>query len=468
MLTASLAKNATVPAATHAQRYIGFALLAVLSVLVQAFSQERPTMTPEEWKASQSRDRVKEAMQILDDPNWPDGDPWIRYFREEEKHPERTTPGHVKNAIDRRETEALGIVVTSTLSDEQKERLFEKYLRHRNRNVALGSLGELVRRGVWSAERAMDFAEKEWGETNPIALLHSVLNSPKPEAGLAVARRWMLAILNAPEGIQSPGLGSWDYEALRLLVASRDPGDHALIHRAILRYPEEDPLLWLVVSRVPLTKEVRAKAEEVYRDTNHSLSLRCAAAVVLAQNEKEAEDFTVGHIRAFLDEFAGQDLPRRMLAALGGTPVEQIEGAEAYPRYKEHQLLVDMLFLLPSETARKLTFEYLRADDYKIRRTLGYIAVIRWPEQFLDVERETFPDDEAGEFDRLLAALVWHHPHLRDRAVGKSTAEKMETELTRMRESGPAAVCGKSGFPFYELPVDGPIIDRRFGRSGDE
>ncbi len=194
--------------------------------------------------------------------------------------------------------------------------------------------------------------------------------------------------------------------------------------------------IWFALGiKGPPSEKERESARRVYQDPEVAEDVRVAAAL-LSEDDHEVEEFATRSVRKFLDSYASRNALFELVVAQRERPPAEAEKA-AYQCYEREIGLLSTLLFLKTESAESITFEFLRSKDHDIRATLGFIAVHRWPQRFLrETDARTFPQDEPGEYDRLLAAVAFLHPELTVQAFAKSDKEAVQAALDRLREGG--------------------------------
>ena len=231
----------------------------------------------------------------------------------------------------------------------------------------------------------------------------------------------------------------------KLLATSSEVQDRELFCQAV----QVDPSLhglWFALARGGRLDPVEAElARSVMRDDSYMPLVRVAAGTALAIDDTSAKQFVVEQILHFLQEFWQTNTVFDLLARrYSDQPVSQRE-MDLMLRYRRDVGVLQALLFLDDTTAKPLTLDYLRSTDVGIRMTLGMVAAKRWPEELLGLERHTFPEGEPGEFDRLLAAIVFYHPRLRAQAIAKGSKEEIERWLADVRKSTIAALSSVAG-----------------------
>lgn len=329
------------------------------------------------------------------------------------------------------------------------------------------ALAEIINRGdegvahaaaLWLLKHPQDIARhsallekafREWSRASQSNLLNEIAWAGVTDPLIDIPRGVLRDVVShrEPESHGDPPRTTADASAL-LLAKYKRPEDVTLISGVVREYPTVYGA-WLALARIgSLSEDVKAIAREVFVDESYARHVRAAAAVALAPEHKDAEEFAIDTIQEYLQEFSDLNLARLWIHVASGAPREKIKGHEHFPRYERDLMLVSMLLFMDTKSAEELTFRYLHAKDMHIRAISGLIAVLRWPEKFLQVNPDSFAEYEPGEYNRLLGFLVREHRGLKGRAIAVSSEEKVERAAATARPVAMLNMCGKGGFLF--------------------
>jgi hypothetical protein len=264
-------------------------------------------------------------------------------------------------------------------------------------------------------------------------------NSPRlrfvPRAVLEEAiRRWNLHESDPP----GDTFGSLELAA-RILAFANDPQDEALFQRAVLARPSSDGL-WLALGRRGhLPPEHARLARMVMTDPSQPYLARVAAAGAAAQSDPESARFVLTEIHGFLEEFGSRDMSPNELVKIAGSRVISGSLLEEENRFKQKKWILGNLLNIDTPGSEELTFQYLLAPDFRIRRALSIVAAKRWSERFLnETSTETYPEYEAQEYELLLALLVHLHPNLRGDVEARIPKPSLDKIIDRVQAGVPA------------------------------
>lgn len=102
---------------------------------------------------------------------------------------------------------------------------------------------------------------------------------------------------------------------------------------------------------------------------------------------------------------------------------------------------------MQTRDAERLTFEFLDSFNRYIRRALGLVAVMRWPERFLNA---SFSDP--ADRTKLLAALTVFHPELAARVQSAAPPDELAKIQAELKSNGIGSVFyvpGNGGLVFF-------------------
>ncbi len=241
----------------------------------------------------------------------------------------------------------------------------------------------------------------------PRAVLRGVIASGRPPA--------------IEEGSQT---GAVDLAAW-ILATSNDPKDDDLLRRAVSIAPYNRDLWLSLYQRHALTDAERSLARRVYKNTSAPVIHRVAAAVAVAEQDKEALEFAIRTINDLLGEFGNLDLanalPRRDVD--DGTQIRKLQ-------MKDDLVMVAMLMFLDEHRAEETTFKWINSRNPLVNRVVGLVAARQWPERLLGEVRDSgFEHDYA----LLLAAVAYFHPEFSEQAAKRVSADEFRTALETIR-----------------------------------
>jgi hypothetical protein len=344
---------------------------------------------------------------------------------------------------------------------ERREGLL-RILRDADELFPVKAVWALIRDGDRSVELRELLTERivKWGVGEQLQTLIVIRRAGEPKELLDVSR----AILRDAVDRGGPPTEYESFDdawvlppadsAARLLAKSEEPEDVELLRHAVTVYSSSREL-WMALARrnaldAPLTKLARS----VMNNDSLRISIRVAAALALSRDDAETKKFAIKELREFLNEFAQSTIIKRIMWTMSLYPDKkrptlsyaELKASEPdVMRYRRTFSLLDALLFLDEESARPLTFEHLPSVDPGIRLTMALIAAKRWPERFLESDREGFPNDIAGEYEMVLAAVVFYHPHLMDQVAAKSSAMDVNKWLDSIKKDGLEAVFGFGG-----------------------
>jgi hypothetical protein len=93
--------------------------------------------------------------------------------------------------------------------------------------------------------------------------------------------------------------------------------------------------------------------------------------------------------------------------------------------------MIGILEFLQTPDAERITFQFLDTTNQWVREGLGLVAVMRWPERFLDT-----PPLHFGERIKLRAALSVLHPELLSRVQALVPPKDLDKIRARMMNDG--------------------------------
>ena len=241
--------------------------------------------------------------------------------------------------------------------------------------------------------------------------------------------------------------------AVMLLVDSRNAADRDLIGRVAGIRPH-DPLLWLAIAK---TGNANARelslARSVLADVQAPRGARIAAAAALAPGNPSGRNLRHGCGVVIPNEVrpAGRwTTSRAGHAAAEGYQIGAQRGHSRYGRFGEYLgglRIIGTLEFLQTPDAERLTFEFLNSANRYIGRALGLVAVLRWPERFLDA---SFSDPT--ERTKLLAALTIFHPELAARVQSAAPPDELAKIQANLKSGGIGGVFylpGNAGLVFF-------------------
>ena len=139
----------------------------------------------------------------------------------------------------------------------------------------------------------------------------------------------------------------------------------------------------------------------------------------------------------------GRSQPSNIKLGPNGATVDSGELGE----YLGGLRIIGTLEFLQTPDAERLTFEFLNSANLLIRRALGLIAVMRWPERFLDA---SFWD--TVERTKLLATLSVFHPELAARVQSAASPDELAKIQAKLKSGGIWSVFylpGNAGLVFF-------------------
>ncbi len=251
----------------------------------------------------QSRDRLAEAIRILDHRNWYESDSGIARVRVAIEGDPANTRATLDRSIRHREAVAIGTIIDSDMPVDKMRELLTKYLEHYNDGVALQSLVALVSSGMLAPKLAVVYVDEHDRSVGAWhRLLASLPNATPLSVRNDVARR-LLGAARDSASVDPPGSRPVaEIDAVRVLLASDDERDRTLIRWAAQQY-RDCPMLWAAVSRLPGDERTSRLARKIYGDTARPLAVRCAAALVFGKSDAQIMGDVVDHILSGVRQF---------------------------------------------------------------------------------------------------------------------------------------------------------------------
>jgi hypothetical protein len=231
-----------------------------------------------------------------------------------------------------------------------------------------------------------------------------------------------------PPRLDGDGVGGAGGAAV-LLTNNADAADRALISR-VLRITPHDPVLWLAIAKSGLAgQDELLLARSVMQDKQVPGRTRLAAGAALVPVDVGAREYVVTTLTSFLRTYGPTDASLILAQAMRPTP-------SSYESSRRDELLWSIRFLgtlefLQTPDAERLTFEYVDSTNELVRRALGLVAVMRWPERFL-----TLQSPHLDERTKLLAALSIFHPELMPRVQAIVTPDELDKIRQQMLQDG--------------------------------
>ncbi len=221
-------------------------------------------------------------------------------------------------------------------------------------------------------------------------------------------------------------------QAALVLWKTQEPGDVELLERAVQRFPHARAIWLIFCERGNLKPSERRLGESVYRTGSVPLPVRVAAAAALATEDADALGFVEREVRAYLNRYG-----RKSIGEL--FPDLYVESATstkaAYHGFHENRSVVATLrYLRDDQVAHDLVFGFIDSPNDHLGRILGIVAAIRWSQEYLQAARHS--SLEPGTYERLLASVAYFHPELTDAVAAKISKERLERELSALREGG--------------------------------
>lgn len=353
-------------------------------------------MTREEWERFQNRDKVAEAIGVLDDPNWHKSDPWIRYQREADSQ----QPGHLQRGVDDliqdREVSAIGTVTGPQLPAAERKRLFEKYMDHPNQQVATLAVRRLITEKHWSIPEAKEYASRQGGSDGWGLLLWALPADTPADERKSIARE-NLRLLTAEPRRDSPYyFAAGEISAIRELVNPPEPRDYDMIRAAVGRYPDA-ALLWAAVSRLPPDEAIEHLARKVYSDASRPAPLRGVAGLTLGKRDPRIMDELYRQTETALKPVASEDSPQRLKDALRAGPTSA-ESAAYYQDSLQAQGFLAVLYDLPSELVKSHAPDLYRYRYGGIGSGVCAILARRVPDVFVSLvaDQGDLPEESRG------------------------------------------------------------------------
>lgn len=365
------------------------AILVVVGVHGSAsFAQQgkRPSMTPDEWREYQNRDKTAQAIKVLEDPDWHEHDAWIEYYRAEGRVPQR-----IREAIESREQNAISIIVSSDLPRDRTREVLTKFLQHHNEGVSRACFYSLVGRAMWTPERAVEYTQQNNPTVAGWSSLLSVLPKDAPQKARTMIARRVLTLARGEESNYLPGslLGA-EIEAVRVLLQGGDEHDHASIQWAVQQHPGSH-LLWAAASRLPKDEETERLARDIYDDVTMTVSVRCAAALVFAKKEPTIMREVEEHILNAVREFGSREslllwaswLDRQRRTHDRSSNPDDL-GAKAFLKQREAEGFLPVAYEMPEEFWRKHMNEIIRYPYGILGGCMCEILARKLPDEFVE------------------------------------------------------------------------------------
>lgn len=371
---------------------------------------------------------VRIAIGILDDPTWHERDPWIQKYREEDRKQQTAAPERTQSAIATREFTAMQAIIEGYVPPSGLPSVLTTYVNHRNEQVAVSAVSELMRRGAWSLDRGIEFATPKRSIALWLSLLETALTSSEPlQARLRVARAAVRARFELANNVDQMTLVQLARAAARLLVQSREAEDAQLVARIAEMHPEEI-ILWLAVSRLSVPPATKNVAGQIARDTSKPQPLRIAASIAEKGNDDpDTIRNALSEIHSYLQEFGSESFASWLKEGHGHTP--DPTNAAKMKRMIEGQAYFAILRELTPNTVRS---EMSRILDEApgLRGMLLPIMARRASESVLDWITAT-PSRSSDEY-RAAFLIAQLKPELSDRArplVPQSDWNRLDAEL---------------------------------------
>jgi hypothetical protein len=245
-----------------------------------------------------------------------------------------------------------------------------------------------------------------------------------------------------PPRADNDGSGAAGLAAV-VLMPSADAADRLLLDR-VLRVRPHDTGLWLALSKMGIVGQDELNlARAVMRDKQVPGRTRLAAGAALAPVDAGAREYVVSTLTSFLTTYGPTDAALVLGQAMRPAP-------SSYESTRSNELLWNIRYLgtlefLQTPDAERLTFEYIDSANEFVRRGLGLVAVMRWPERFL-----TRQSPYLGERTKLLAALSILHPELLSRVQAIVPPDELDKMRQQMLNDGIE--------PFFHLPGGAGLV----------
>ena len=334
----------------------------------------RPSMTPEEWEKYQNRDKIAEALNILDNPEWYEDDWVIREKREQNARQSEDKRTPIEGYIREREVTAIGTVIETDLPRDKKQELLTKYVSHHNEGVGKRSFIALLRSGMWVPKQAVAYVREQYPDVRGWSMLLAYL--PKTtafEVRRDVAREILAAAKVNPIDYKAtnspPGA---EIDAVRVLVSSKEPGDRAMIEWAVRQYPDT-PLLWVGLSRIKAPNDLVSRARAIYNDASKPKELRAAAALVFGKGDAATMQTALGWIEDYLREFGGEEEYLQRMKLAWQTPLDPKVG-DMVVRMNNGLVLFGALREMPKEVLEPAVERLITAGPRMVEITGPVLA----------------------------------------------------------------------------------------------
>ncbi len=392
-------------------------------VSIAAFSPVVPAQDPPRSP------EVEAAVHILQNRDWADRDPWIQRLKDLNARSEQPVGGDIAHEIEEREVQALSVIISSeSLPPDERADIIRGCADHEHGRVRCLAAWQLVLQGLWNGERALAFARKEDSLGAWNAIMPGVRRLVAREEAMPIANEALRMLIAAPDAANTDQVALLR-EAVRVLARSTRQVDKELLEAVLREYPEE-PLVWLSVSRIEVKPEVMALAREVNRH-GESLTLRCAAGLVVAKEDPGVYAQLADQIVAYAKEFAGPSYRAEAIACYRtrGNP----ECREQAARRKTGSGLAGVLFELPEDVlvARAAELGRYNYGDTGIQNCA--VLALRIPNEFLEVASQLVGGSE--EIRRALLLLGQQYPPLQGRVEDAIPPDVLAELRTRLEES---------------------------------
>jgi len=287
-----------------------------------------------------------------------------------------------------------------------------------------------------------------WDEQYRHHLLASIYQSPPSTVRDCIARGYLELAIDGRVSLTKDDQATGSSVGMAASAVSRRGGqDDKVLIRSAIKVASWDHRLWLAVASAgPLETEgvTAGVGRAVVTDAAAPELARVAAAAALATTDPAGEEFAIGRVRSYLEEFCDHDMFVVLAEVAYGKRSREDAVAQKLPQYSEGMGLLGALQFLPVATAESLIFEHVLCEDRTIRNTLAILAIDRWPDRFLELKRDSWPKQHLEDYDRLLGFLVLRHEQLRNKATTKVSEVAIEENVGYVRENGIVAVFPES------------------------
>lgn len=247
-------------------------------------------------------------------------------------------------------------------------------------------------------------------------------------ARAALDRTAMEGTQTAKRPGEEGGLGTAGVAAL-LLANTADAGDRDLVGNVVKLRPN-DAGLWLFIAKRGIANVDEAKlARSVMQDNQIQPRVRVAAGAALAPYDIAAKTYVIDTLTSFLRDFAPQRA-EDIIGRLMTQPPLKPDESQIVPKTPGLGSLGTLEFLQGPD-AERLTFEFVDSENLLVRRALGAVAAIRWPDRLLNLN-----PIHSEERVNLLAALSIVHPELLPRVEAIIPTAELQPMRAKMMADG--------------------------------